>query len=139
LRVGAIGLGVVTVIRDGIDQELKTQRRAPAIARHQTNGARQVAARAIPADREARRISADRSSVRGDPAGGGVAVVGRGRKLVFRGEPVVHRDHDAAGFVGKLAAARLMRVEASRHPAAAVKPQQSRKRRLPLWRINAHR
>ena len=48
------------------------------------------------------------------------------RKGMLRRQPVIHRDHAAAGFIAQAAAEAVMGFQAPRHPAAAVEEQDAR-------------
>ena len=114
LLVLLVGSRREVVVRDGIDQQLVAQRRAAAIARHQRHHGREVAARAVAADRDARGVDADLGALLGHPARGRVAILGPGRKLVLGSQPVVDRHHDATDRVREAAAGAVVRVEARR-------------------------
>ena len=64
--------------------------------------------------------------MRAQPAVGGEAVVDRGRELVLRRQPVVHRDDQRARVLRQPRAEPVMRLEIALHPAAAVEVRDGR-------------
>ena len=112
----------------GIDQKLKHQRRAAAIAGIQRDHGREIAAGAVAADRQAAGIDAEAGRVGCDPARGRDGVVDGGRELVLGRQPVIDRNDDAARGVGERAADLVVALQVADHPAAAVEEDQGRLR-----------
>ncbi len=81
---------------------------------------RQVAAGAVAADRQARGIDAEARRVVRNPARGSDGILGGGRELVLRRQPVVDGDDDCARRVGERAADLVVAVEVADHPAPAM-------------------
>ena len=132
-----VALGVVDHRRaveldlgDRVHEQLQLRLREPAFARVERDDRGEVAARAVAADRDAMRVGADLVRVRERPLVRGEAVVGRGRELRFRREPVVDRHHDRAGVIREQPPELVVRVEVARDPSATVEPQQQRQARL---------
>ncbi|MNP09937.1 hypothetical protein D3C76_1020650 [compost metagenome] len=126
-RVGRQGLGI-RQLGGGIDQHLHLQRgaaTAPVFLRHRR---RQVAARGIAADRQARGVDAQFATVLLQPQQRGEDVVMARRDEVLRCPPVLQRDHDAAGLQGDVAADRVGGIEFADDEAAAEAPEESRQR-----------
>ncbi len=124
----ADGRGVRGVVGVRVDQQLVQDRGAAALASQQGEGGGQVAARAVPADRQPGRVGAEFGGVLGDPLGGGGRVVHGGREGVLGGEPVARRDGDAADGVGQAAADRVAGVERAEGPAATEQVEQDGQR-----------
>ena len=139
LAVGGVRGVAAAHVGGGIDQQLEGDRQVAGVARQQRDHRRQVAARAVAADRQARRIEPERAGLRAHPARGGVGVFdGRG-EAVLRRHAVVDRHHRAARAVGQLAAQRVMRVEIADDPAAAVVVDQHRQRARAVLPIGRYR
>src|SRR5690606_18501998 len=88
----------------------------------------EIAAGAVAADRDARRIDVQLRRVGGDPTVGGDAVVIGGGELVLRRQAIVDRDDGAVGLLGEQTAERVVAVQAADRPAAAVIEDEGR-----LW------
>ncbi len=110
----------------GIDQELIRDPRAAPVAGEQAGDRREVAAGAVAADGEPRRIDPERRALPGDPGGRGEAILDRGREFVLGRQAVVDRDDGAAGGIGEMAAERVVRFDIADDPAAAVEIDQHR-------------
>ena len=88
------------MVGDRVEQRLVDQRGATAIARHQRYSGGQVATSTVAANGEATGVAAEAGGVGGNPAGGGVAVLGSGREAGFGRQAVVDRDDQALAGVG---------------------------------------
>ena len=109
-----------------IDQQLVADRQVAGVARGDRDDRRQVAAGTVAADREAIGIEAECGGLLAHPPRCRDAVVdGRGKTVLGR-HPIVHRNDRAAGAIGQLAAQRVVGVEVTDDPAAAVKVDQDR-------------
>ena len=108
-----------TVIRNRVDQDLVAKPGSTPVACHQGYDRSQVASRAVAADSDPGGIDIQGHALLGDPACGRVSIFGRGRKLMFRSQPVVDRQNRAAGAAGQLAAAGVMGIEGADDPASS--------------------
>ena len=120
VRVSLMRRPFETHVRRWVDQKLKLQWRTSTIACVQGNHRREIAARAVAADRQAAGIDAEAGRVGCDPACGRDGVVHGGRELVLGRQPVMHRNDDAARCVGQRAADLVVALQVADHPAAAV-------------------
>lgn len=75
-------------------------------------------------------VAAELGGDGGNRDGGGVAVLGRGRELRLRGQPIVDRDEQRAGGVRQRPAGGVVRVEVADAEAAAVEVHDDRRRSL---------
>ncbi len=125
VRELAVGGRVQVGVAHGIDQQLERERQ-PRVAGAQCADGGQVPARAVAADRERPRPSADLFGVLRDPGRRSPGVVERRREAVLGGEPVVDRADDAAGEAGERRADAVVRDQAAQHPAAAVEVHEHR-------------
>jgi hypothetical protein len=103
-----------------IDQQLVRDRQGAAVARRDRYDRREVAAGAVAANREPRRVDAELARLPVHPCRRGDAVVDRSGKAVLGTHPVVDRDDDRTGAVAELAAEDVVGVEVADRPAAAV-------------------
>ena len=126
-------------IGDRVEQQLEIDRRTAAIARHHRDYRRQVSARAVAADREPRRVRAERRRVFRHPLRRRVAILRSRRKYVLRRQPVIDRHHHASRLVRERAAYPVVTLEIAEHPSAAVEINQHAHRRIALGRIDARR
>ncbi len=92
----------------------------------QGDGGRQVAARAVPADRDRVATGAELVGVVDGVDVGLDAVVQRGRERELRREAVIHRQHPDAGVLGQESAQIVGAVQVADDPAAAVEKDQQR-------------
>ena len=108
-----------------VEEQLEDRPRA-LVHRLQAHGRGQVRARAVAADRERRRVRAERLGVaRGEPERG-ERVLGGGREVVLRRQPVPDRQHPDLGVPGEITAGRVVRLDAADDPAAAVEVHEQR-------------
>ena len=127
------------MVGDRVDQHLEQDPRPVAIAGQQRHHRGQVAARAVAADRDARRIEPEARGVGRHPQQSRVGVLDRRRVLELGREPVVHRRDRAAGRVDDGPADAVVGVEVADHPAAAVVEDQHRMRADAGGLVHAHR
>ena len=130
--VALVGRRVLVGRAAGVEQQLQRQRQTGLLGQ---NGAHhgQRAARAVTAHGQAAGVDAQRLALRGQPLQGVPRVVGRGRELMLRGQPVVQRQHRAARQQAQLAAQNVMRGDAAHHKTTTMKVQQCGQR--PLSRL----
>jgi hypothetical protein len=121
--------GGAALVGRRVDQQLKRDLPVARVACRDGHHRGEVAAGAVAADREPRRIDAERGRMALDPSSGGDAVVDGGWKAMLRPHPVVDRHHRAARAVGELAAQGVVGVEVADDPAPAVKVDERRQRR----------
>ena len=119
-------------IGGGIDQQLACELWAVAIARRKRNHRGEIAAGAVAADHDPRRIDAELSGVVGYPFGGGDAVVDRSGIFVLGREAIVDGDDDQLALMGHLAADHVVGIDIADHPAAAVEEHQARREAVGL-------
>ena len=122
-----------------IDQDLERERRAARVARAQRAHRREVAARAVAADGDPRRVAADLRRVRDRPVERGPAVVERRRKRMLGREPVVDRHHDRARRVRELASDPVELLDVPDDPTAAVQHDEDRQTGVGRRPVDAHR
>ena len=123
-----------------IDQHLARDRGAVAVARRYRDDRGEVAAGAVAADHQPRRVDAELLCVDGDPFRRGDRVIDGGGEFVLGREPVIDGNNDELTFIGQFAAHHVVGIEIADHPAAAVKEHQAR--REPgcpqlQWRVDA--
>ena len=102
----------------------------PAVARHEAGRSRQVAAGAVPPQREPVAPHSERLPVIGKVAHGRMAVLQAGRKRILRGKPVIDARHDRADLGGDSPGDAVTAVEASLDERAAVQIYDTGTRRL---------
>ena len=115
-----------------IDQHLARDRGAVAVARRYRDHRGEVAAGAVAADHQPRRVDAELLCIVRDPFGRGDGVIDGGGKFVLGREPIIDRDHDQLAFVGQFPAHHVVGIEIADHPAAAVKEHQARRETVGL-------
>jgi hypothetical protein len=109
-----------------VEQQLEHRPRPACLQRLQADRRGQVRTRAVPADRDRRRVRAEGLRVaRGEPERGH-RVLRRSGETVLRRQPVVHRQHPDLRVPGEVAAGRVVGLDAADHPAAAVEVHQQR-------------
>src|SRR6185503_2478844 len=99
----------------------------------------EVAARAVAADRNARRVDLQGLRIPMDELGGKETVVHRRREWVLRGQAIVDREYRAARTDGELPAEHVVRVEVAYGPAAAMEKDQRRQAVRHYWPIGTDR
>jgi hypothetical protein len=100
----------------------------PGIARGERRDRGEIAAGAVAADGEARRVEAEAAALARGEFDGGDAILDRGGKAVLGRQAVVEREHDAGRFLRQLPADRVVRLDIADAPAAAMKIKQCRQR-----------
>ena len=127
----------------GIDQHLARDRGAVAVARRYRNHRGEIAAGAVAADAQPRRVDAELSCIVGDPFRRGDDVLDAGGKFVLGREPVIDGNDNELTFVGQLTAHHVMGIEIADDPAAAMKEHQARRKAVglpqPQWGVDARR
>ena len=120
-------------LRARVDEDLRGDRRRvetveTSVAGHEAHDGREVAARAVAHDRDARGVEAPGAGV-GDERGDGVVAVLRGhRERVLGRQAVVDGHHDDRALAGDVRAEPLGLVEVALHEAAAVEVDARRAR-----------
>ena len=109
----------------GVEEHLQRQRQAGGARQDGVDGG-QRAPGTVAAHRQARPVQAQLARVPGQPGQCVPGVVRCGRKAVLRRQPVVERQHGAAGQTRQLAAQRVVRGAAADGEAPAVQVQQHR-------------
>jgi hypothetical protein len=99
------------------------------LARVQRRHGRQVAARAVTAQRDPPRVDLQLLGVRDRVLEGGLRVVRRGRERVLGREPVVRRQHPHPALDGQVPAQVVVAVQVTADPAATVVEDQQRRAR----------
>ena len=115
-----------------IDQHLSGDRGAVAVARRYRDHRGEIAAGAVAADHQPRRVDAELFGIAGDPFRRRDGVVDGGGKFVLGRQAIIDRDHDQLAFIGELAAHHVVGIEIADHPAAAVKEHQARREAVGL-------
>ena len=103
-----------------VEQALEGDGRSGAVAGHEADDRREVAAGAVAHHGDPRRVGAELGSARDEVDERRVAVVGRRRPAVGRRQPVVDRHHDRADRCGHGAAQPVGALVRAEHPAPAV-------------------
>ena len=114
---------VVVVIRDGVQQHLRARLEVAAVARHERQHCRQVAARAVAEQHHVLGVDILQQRARVQLARHLVAVLGRLGEAVFGCTPVVDRHHAPLQLYGHGGARVDVEVNRAVHPAAAVEEQ----------------
>ena len=115
-------------ICDRAEKDLEIRQRDAAVARHQGDHGRQVAAGAVAADGDAAPFQSQRRGAAAHPGEGGERILGGHGKAVLRRTAVVDRDQRTAGGVGQQPAKGVVRLKIADDPAAAVVVHQHRQR-----------
>src|SRR2546428_5696044 len=127
------------VVEHRVQQQLKHKRCGTPLLRHQGSDSREIGARALAANRYSSRVAMKGSGVKRSPASRGIAIVCRRRKLVFRSETIVRRNHDAAGQIRQRTARSIDSLDTAYYPTAAVEVDEHREGSTTVGRIDPHR
>ena len=91
-----------------------------------TNDRREVGSRTVATDGDPFRIDVERLRIGKHPSSGSDRVFNGRRKLVFRRETIVYRQHGTPAGIRKAPAKNVMRFQVAENPSAAVKEHQPR-------------
>src|SRR5256885_1854367 len=108
------------IVEHRVQQQLKHKRCETPLLRHQGSDSREVGARALAANRYSSWVAMKGSGVKRSPASRGITIICRRRKLVFRSETIVRRNHDAAGQIRQRTARSIDSLDTAYYPTAAV-------------------
>lgn len=107
-----------------IDQYLAAGQKFPPVPGHQRDGGGQISPRAVPDQDDILPPHPQQPGVAEHLPGGGIAVLRRGRKAVFRRQAVIYTGHSAAGHGRHIRAHPVVAVHRARHPATAMEENQ---------------
>jgi hypothetical protein len=132
-----VGLGREVEVGDRVEQQLRGEAGALAVAGGDRDRRGEVPAGAVPAGGDALGVASQLGGVLGHPRGRREAVVEGSGVGVLEREPVVDRDDDGAGPVGDPADRVVADVDVADHPAAAVEVHDDRLRPVARGGVDA--
>ena len=139
LGILVVGEGVEIGLGGGVDQDLEVDARTALVAQPKGGPGAQVAAGAVAAHAQSRRVATQLVAVGGEPADRGGHVVELIGVAVLRREAIGERDDHAVGRDGDPSAQVVVRLEVAECPAAAVQVHEDRPRQAALGAVDADR
>jgi hypothetical protein len=124
-----VGGRVEIGVGDRPHQRLEPDRRAALVLCHQADDRRHVATNAVADHRQPPAVDADIAAMLGNPFGGAVSLINRGRVLRLGRWGVIREYRREARFHDQIAHQPLMGRKIPEHPPAAVKEHENRKAR----------